>query len=69
MIATFASDANQRIQRQAISALTAIFEGIPALIQLAKNAPDTALRKQAMNSLQSSQDPRAERFFEDLLKR
>jgi hypothetical protein len=69
LLATFAGNPDLRLQRQALSALAAVSEGIPALIQLAKSAADTALRRQAMNSLQQSQDPRALRFFEEVLKR
>jgi hypothetical protein len=61
-------DRNPRLQRQAISALVNVSDGVPALIQFVKNPPDAAVRKQAMNSLQQSRDPRALQFFEDLLK-
>ena len=60
---------NPGLQRRAVSALISTTEGVPALIQLVKTAPDAALRKQAMSSLQQSRDPRALGFFEDLLKR
>jgi len=60
---------NPGLQRRAVSALINTTEGVPALIQLVKTAPDAALRKQAMSSLQQSRDPRALGFFEDLLKR
>jgi hypothetical protein len=68
LLATFAGDPSQRLQRQALSALTAVSDGVPALIMLTKSAPDAAVRKQAMNSLQQSQDPRALQFFEEVLK-
>jgi len=44
-------------------------EGIPLLIQLAKNTKDNDVRKQAMNSLGNSHDMRAVTFFEEVLKR
>jgi hypothetical protein len=68
LLATFVMDADSRLQRQAISALTSVSEGVPALIQLAKSTSDVALRRQVINSLQQSRDPRASVFFEDVLK-
>jgi hypothetical protein len=44
-------------------------EGIPLLIQLVKTTKDADVRKQAMNSLQGSQDSRALSFFEEVLKK
>jgi HEAT repeat protein len=68
LLAAFAMDRDSRLQRQAISALTEVSEGVPALIQLVKSAPDAAVRRQVMNSLQQSRDPRASAFFEDVLR-
>ncbi len=69
LLTTFTASPDLQLQRQAISALATVSEGIPALIQIVKTAPDAALQKQAMNSLQQSRDPRALAFFEELLKR
>jgi hypothetical protein len=44
-------------------------EGIPLLIQLAKDTKDNEVRKQAMNSLSNSHDMRAVTFFESVLKK
>jgi hypothetical protein len=64
------SDSSENIRRRAVSALTSVPEGagIPVLIELVKTARDAAIRKQAMNSLQQSRDPRALEFFEEVLK-
>jgi hypothetical protein len=68
LLRSFALARGQRLQRQAISALATASDGVPALIQIVKTAPDLALRKQAMSSLQQSRDSRAVAFFEDVLK-
>jgi hypothetical protein len=43
-------------------------EGIPILIKLARSHTSPAIRKQAMQRLGQSNDPRALSFFEDVLK-
>jgi hypothetical protein len=63
------SDEDAQVRQRAVAALSSVAEGagIPVLIQLAKTTKDAAVRKQAMNSLQQSRDPRAASFFEDIL--
>jgi len=65
------ADSSQNVRRRAVSALTSVPEGagIPVLIDLVKTSQDAAIRKQAMNLLQQSRDPRALEFFEEVLKR
>jgi hypothetical protein len=63
-------DPDPGVQRRAISTLNSLpdGEGIPLLIQVIKTTKDPQIRKEAMNSLQNSRDPRAIAFFEDVLK-
>jgi hypothetical protein len=64
------ADPDEQVQRRAVSALQQLpdGQGIPLLIQVVKTTKNESLRKQAMNSLRNSQDPRALTFFEDVLK-
>jgi hypothetical protein len=64
------ADPDEQVQRRAVSALQQLpdGQGIPLLIQVVKTTKNEPLRKQAMNSLKNSQDPRALSFFEDVLK-
>lgn len=68
--AAIASDPDVSVRRRGVDALASLpdGDGIPALIQLVKTSKDTDVRKQAMSKLQSSRDPRAEVFFEEVLK-
>lgn len=43
-------------------------EGIPLLITLARSHTNAVVRKQAMQRLGQSHDPRALNFFEDVLR-
>jgi hypothetical protein len=63
-------DPDQTVQRRAISTINSLpdGEGVPLLIQVIKTTKDAQVRKEAMNALQSSRDPRALAFFEDVLK-
>ena len=63
-------DSDPQVQRRAVSALREVpdGQGIPLLIEVVKTSRDEQLRRQAMNSLRSSGDPRALQFFEDVLK-
>ena len=58
------------MRRRAVSALQSLPDGsgVPLLIRLVKTNGDPEVRKQAMNTLQRSQDSRAVAFFEDVLK-
>lgn len=64
------ADPDEQVQRRAVTALQQLpdGQGIPLLIQVVKTTKSEPLRKQAMNSLKNSQDPRALSFFEDVLK-
>jgi hypothetical protein len=68
--AAISNDPEISVKRSAINALGSLPDnsGVPSLIQLVKTSKDTELRKQAMNKLQGSHDPRAEVFFEEVLK-
>jgi len=63
-------DQDPQVQRRAVTALREVPDGggIPLLIQVVKTSQDLQLRKDAMNSLRNSRDPRALAFFEDVLK-
>lgn len=65
-----ANDPDQRIRERAVSTLGSLpdGQGVPLLIDLAKTGSTPDLRKQAMRSLQSTRDPRALAFFEQVLK-
>jgi HEAT repeat protein len=56
---------NQSVRQQALHVLARLDrgDGIPALIDLAKNVNDTWLGKQALSSLASSGDPRARQYL------
>jgi HEAT repeat protein len=62
-------DADLGVQRAACAALESLpdGQGIPRLIQLAKETRDRQLRRQVMTWLQNSRDPRALAFFESVL--
>jgi hypothetical protein len=64
-------DADLNVQRAACTALRGLPDGlgIPRLIQFARETPNPQLRRQAMQSLENSHDPRALAFFEDVLKK
>ncbi len=64
------ADPDEQVQRRAVSALQQLpdGQGVPLLIQVVKTTKSDPLRRQAMNSLKNSQDPRALAFFEDVLK-
>ena len=64
------NDPDVEVKRQAVSALGQLprNEGIPLLIKLARAHADPVIRKQAMQRLGQSNDPRALSFFEDVLK-
>jgi HEAT repeat protein len=63
-------DEDPQVQRRAVNALREVpdGQGIPLLIQVVKTSHNEQLRKEAMNSLRDSRDPRALSFFEDVLK-
>ncbi|MBI2685848.1 MAG: HEAT repeat domain-containing protein [Acidobacteria bacterium] len=66
---SIAADPETEVKKKAVFALTQIpnGEGIPTLIQVARNNQNPAVRKQAMFWLGQSKDPRAIRFFEEVL--
>jgi hypothetical protein len=59
------------VKRHAVTSLNQLPDGagIPVLIQMVKTTQNAEVRKQAMNTLQNSRDPRALAFFEDVLKK
>jgi hypothetical protein len=63
-------DPDQGVQRRAITTINSLpdGEGVPLLIQVIKTTKDNQVRREAMNALQGSRDPRAIAFFEDVLK-
>ncbi len=57
------------MKRRAVFALTQMKdgEGVPTLIEIARTNKNPAIRKEAMQWLGRSKDPRAVKFFEDVL--
>ena len=51
-----------------LEAVLRAYPGIPVLIQMVKTTQNAEVRKQAMNTLQNSRDPRAVAYFEEVLK-
>ena len=64
------NDPDVEVKKQAISALSQLprDQGIPLLITLARSHTNPAVRKQAMQRLGQSNDPRALKFFEEVLR-
>ncbi len=62
-------DPDTEVKKKAVFALTQMRDGdgVPLLINVAKNNANPAVRKQAMFWLGQSKDPRALKFFEDIL--
>lgn len=62
-------DPDTEVKKKAVFALTQMSpeEGVPMLIRVARNNANPAVRKQAMFWLGQSKDPRAIRFFEEIL--
>jgi hypothetical protein len=62
-------DPETEVKTRAVFALSQLpkNEGVPLLIQVARSHSNTAVRKQAMFWLGQSKDPRALRFFEEIL--
>jgi len=58
------------VKRKAVFALSQLpkDEGVPLLIDVARNNSNREVRKQAMFWLGQSKDPRAISFFEQVLK-
>jgi hypothetical protein len=64
-----ARDPETEVKRRAVFALSQLpkDEGVPLLIQVARTNTNAAVRKHAMFWLGQSRDPRALRFFEEIL--
>jgi HEAT repeat protein len=64
------NDPDAEVKKQAVAALNQLpgGEGIPLLIKLARSHTNPVIRKQAMQSLGQSRDPRAIAFFEEVLR-
>jgi HEAT repeat protein len=64
-----ANDPETEVKRKAVFALTQIKDGdgVPLLIQIARTNRNAAVKKEAMQWLGRSKDPRAVKFFEDVL--
>ena len=65
------NDPDTEVKKKAVFALTQLpkDDGTPLLIQVARNNANPAVRKQAMFWLGQSKDPRALKFFEEVLAR
>jgi hypothetical protein len=68
--AAIENDPDTEVKKKAVFALSQLpkDEGVPLLIQQARSNKNPAVRKQAMFWLGQSKDPRALRFFEEILK-
>ena len=62
-------DPDTDVRKRAVFALSQLpkDESVPKLIEVAKNNRNSAVRQQAMFWLGQSNDPRAIKFFEDVL--
>jgi HEAT repeat protein len=69
--AAIESDPDTEVKKKAVFALTQMpkNEGVPMLIHVARTNANAAVRKQAMFWLGQSKDPRALRFFEEVLSK
>jgi hypothetical protein len=67
--AAIANDPETDVKKRAVFALSQLprDEGVPRLIDLARTNPNPAVRKQAMFWLGQTRDPRAVKFFEEVL--
>jgi HEAT repeat protein len=63
-------DPETEVRKKAVFALSQLpkDEGVPKLIDVARNHRDAAVRRQAMFWLGQSRDPRALAFFEQVLR-
>ena len=64
-----ANDPDTEVKKKAVFALSQLpkDEGIPRLMDVARTNTNPEVRKQAMFWLGQSHDPRAVKFFEDIL--
>jgi len=64
-----ANDPETDVKKRAVFALSQLpkDDGVPLLIQVSRTNPNPAVRRQAMFWLGQSRDPRAVRFFEEIL--
>ena len=62
-------DPENTVKRRAVAALAQIKngDGVPVLIEIARTNKNPVVRKEAMHWLGQSKDPRAVKFFEDVL--
>jgi HEAT repeat protein len=65
------NDPDTEVKKKAVFALSQLprDQGVPLLIDQARNNKNAAVRKQAMFWLGQSKDPRALKFFEEILSR
>jgi len=65
------NDPETEVKKKAVFALSQLpkDEGVPKLMEVARNNRNPAVRKQAMFWLGESKDPRAVKFFEEILTR
>jgi len=69
MIPTTEPLAKKNLTNSALQAIYLHRDGIPALIDVARHGPTTQAKKQSMQFIGQSKDPRATRFLEDVLTR
>ena len=67
--AAIENDPDTEVKKKAVFALSQLprDEGVPLLIQVARTHSNPAVKKQAMFWLGQSKDPRALKFFEEIL--
>jgi HEAT repeat protein len=68
--AAIENDPDTEVKKKAVFALSQLprDQGVPLLIQQARTNKNAAVRKQAMFWLGQSKDPRALKFFEEILR-
>jgi hypothetical protein len=67
--AAIENDPETQVKRKAVQSLMQMKngEGVPLLVEIAKSNKNPVVRKEAMSQLGNSKDPRAVKFFEELL--
>jgi HEAT repeat protein len=65
------NDPDTEVKKKAVFALSQMpkDEGVPKMIEVARNNRNPEVRRQAMFWLGQSRDPRALQFFEDILRK
>ncbi len=65
------AETHDNVRRRGVSGISRLpaNDSIPVLLQLARTSPNAVVRKEAVNALSHSKDPRAMALMEELIKR